>query len=101
MEEHIILAALGGLIYCLFPIIELATKPIITRPDFRNFWFFIQFVFYPLLGAILMYVYYESPEIKITRMIALNTGLFAPMFFRQAVVSSQSIKRVSLTDENQ
>jgi len=56
MMEKVIIAAFGGLIYCLLPLIEYAKKPKESRPDLKDWYVLAQFVFYPFLGGLLAYV---------------------------------------------
>ena len=101
MIESVIIAAIGGLIYNIFPFLEYHSKPIESRPDFRDIFFWIPFFIVPLLGAFLAYIY-QTPETPLSKWVSFHVGLSAPVIIRQAMQSSPfKPKQIKLQDENQ
>jgi hypothetical protein len=101
MSEHIWLAALGGFVYNLLPLLELQSKPKETRPDFCDIIYWLPFLFWPFLSALLAYAY-ESPQTPLSKMLALHIGLSAPLIFRQMIqVLPINPKQVKLADLDQ
>jgi hypothetical protein len=86
MNQTIILAAVGGLIYNVLPLLELQKTPKADRPDFKDWLFWLPFFIWPLLAGLLGFAYSSSPKPDaapaMTPLLALNVGLSAPLILR-------------------
>jgi hypothetical protein len=86
MNQTIILAAVGGLIYNVLPLLELQKAPKADRPDFKDWLFWLPFFIWPLLAGLLGFAYSSSAQPSsgpaMTPLLALNVGLSAPLILR-------------------
>jgi RsiW-degrading membrane proteinase PrsW (M82 family) len=101
MNEHILLAAGGGLAYNVLQLLELQSKPKESRPDFKDFIYWLPYFIWPILSGLLAYVY-ESPQTPLNKLLALHIGLSSPLIFRQMVqILAINPKQVKLADSDQ
>ena len=87
MDNPIFLAGVGGFIVDILQLMELAKIPKEQRPDLKDPLYWVQYIAYPFFGALLSYVYLAT-GLTLSPLIALNVGLSAPLFFRQAIKSN-------------
>jgi len=83
-------AAAGGFAINVLHLMEYAKRPKVERPDFRDPLFYVPYVAWPVLGALLAYAYVES-GVQLSPILALNVGLSAPLILR-AMVEANPIK---------
>jgi hypothetical protein len=101
ISENVIMAALGGLVYNIVPLLELWKMPVESRPDFRNLLYWIPYLIWPLLAGFLYYLY-ESPEFVTSKLIAFHIGVTAPLAFRKMIEVLPVIPaKIKLRDGNQ
>jgi len=101
MDEHILIAAVGGLIYNVLQLLELQRKPRDERPDLKDFFYWLPFLVWPLLGGFLAYVY-ETPSTPLNKILSLHIGIASPLIIRQMCHVLPIIPtRLPLKDENQ
>ena len=102
MSENIIIAAVGGLTYNIVPLLELWKTPKESRPDFKEWLYWVPYVVWPLLAGFLLYLYEESPGIKITRFLSFHIGISAPFIIRKMMeVLPIQPAQISLKDNKQ
>ena len=99
MNEYIIIAAVGGLAYHVVPLLELWKTPKESRPDFKELLYWVPYLVWPLLAGFLLYLY-QSPEIKITRLLSFHIGISAPLIIRKMMELPEP-ERIKLTDQDQ
>lgn len=101
MNEYIIISAVGGLTYNLVPLLELYKTPKESRPDFKDFFYWLPYFAWPLLAGFLLYLY-DSPNMKVTKLLAFHIGISAPLIIRKMIeilpVAPESVK---LKDQDQ
>lgn len=96
MIENIVVATIGGLIYCVFPYVEGKRKPKESQP-IQNKSFWLLFFFWPFVGGFLAYVFSETLHNK---GMAFYLGMSAPSLIRQAI-QTKLPQTVRLADEDQ
>lgn len=89
--EHVLIGAAGGFVYIGLRVLEQKRKNKLEAPRFDAY-MIISFLFYPLIGALLVYV--VSPQEKFG---ALYTGFTSPLAFRSMLISFGE-KKVKLKD---
>jgi hypothetical protein len=101
MNEYIIIAAVGGLTYNVVPLLELSRSPKESRPDFKDPLYWVPYLIWPVLAGFLLYLY-QSPEIKITKLLSFHIGISAPLIIRQMIkVLPVEPETINLTDQDQ
>ena len=101
MNEYIILGVIGGIIFDFFQLLELQNKPKEDRPDFKDWLYWLPYLVWPILSGLLVYAY-DTPNLKLNKLISLQLGVSAPLIFRQMLQSNPlSPKNIKLQDENQ
>jgi len=80
-STQVIIAMVGGLTINLLNLLELQNVPKERRPDFKSFWYWLPFLFYPVLGGIVAYVYSETTS-PFGRLVAFHIGLTSPLILR-------------------
>lgn len=101
MNEYILIAGVGGVVYNVVPLLEVWKAPKESRPDLGEWLYWLQYIAWPILAAFLMYLY-ESPELNITKLLAFHIGLSAPLTIRAMLQVSPAIpKAVKLTSKDQ
>ncbi len=101
MNEYIIIAAVGGLTYNVVPLLELWKTPKESRPDFKDLFYWVPYLVWPLLAGFLLYTY-QSPGVKITRFLSFHIGISAPLIIRKMMeVLPVEPEKIKLTDKDQ
>jgi len=101
MNEYVILGGIGGVIFDFFQLLELRNKPKEERPDVRDWLYWLPYIVWPILSGLLVYVY-DSPDLRLNKLISLQLGVSAPLIFRQMLKSNPlSARYIRLQDENQ
>jgi hypothetical protein len=100
MTEYVILGFIGGLIVDFLQVLELQNKPKGERPDHKEFVNWLPYVAWPVLGAILVYVY-DSPDLKLNKLLSLQIGVSAPLIIRQMTKSNPFQKKTIELDDQQ
>jgi hypothetical protein len=77
----IVVAFLGGLSINLLNLMELQNIAKDRRPDFKDWLYWLPYVVWPLLGALLAYVY-EASGTPLKPLIALQVGATAPLIIK-------------------
>lgn len=72
------LAAAGGLIMNILKLFEMAKIPKRERHDLKDWIYWVQFIFWPFVGALLVYVY-ETSSGELSPILALNVGVSSPL----------------------
>lgn len=75
------IAGAGGLAIRLLNLSELYNIPKDKRPDLSDWLYWIQFVVFPGVGALLAWVYLEA-HVDLHPVLALNIGVSAPLIMR-------------------
>lgn len=78
MDTSMMLAAAGGLIMNILKLFEMAKIPKRERHDLKDWIYWVQFIFWPFVGALLVYVY-ENSSGDLTPILALNVGISSPL----------------------
>jgi len=89
----LILALLGGLSVNLLNLMELQNVPRDRRPDFKDFLYWLPYIIWPLMGALLAFIY-EASSTKLSPIIAFQVGASAPLIIKamaKAIPSPASI----------
>ena len=89
MEESLFFAAFGGLAINGLSLLELKGVPKDKRPDFRDFFCWLPFLAWPLVGAVLAYAYTASGT-ALSPILAINIGASAPLIIRGMVSAAPS-----------
>jgi len=101
MNEYIIIAAVGGLTYNVVPLLELSQTPKESRPDFKDFLYWVPYFIWPFLAGFLLYLY-QSPEMKITKLLSFHIGISAPLLIKQMMRAFPiEPDRIKLKDQDQ
>ena len=101
ISEHVIIAAMGGFAYNVVPLLELWKTPKESRPDFRDIFYWLPYLGWPILAGFLLYLY-ESPELIISRLLAFHIGISAPLAIRKMIEMLPIIPaKVKLKDNKQ
>jgi len=91
----------GGLTYNVVPLLEFWKTPKESRPDFRDFFYLLPYVAWPLLAGFLLYLY-EGPELKLSKLLAFHIGISAPLAIRKMIeVLPVTPDMIRLKDQNQ
>ena len=81
VATNLVLGACGGLLVKLAELAELRGVPKPERPSLRDPIYWIPVALWPAAGALLVYAYTaEMPEMS--RLLALNIGVSAPLIIR-------------------
>lgn len=80
-QSAVLFAFFGALGLKLLELAELHHVPKSSRPDYREFVYWIPFLIMPLLGGGLAYAYVMS-DVQLKPMLAINVGVSAPLIFR-------------------
>jgi len=75
------MAGFGGAIVNVLQLLELKNIPKPERPDFKDVFYWLPFVIWPIIGAVLAYAHEESGT-KLSPLLAMNIGLSAPLIIR-------------------
>jgi len=81
MLTTIICAAFGGLIINVLNLLEIGKIPKDRRPDFKDFFYWLPYLLWPLLGAGLAAIYIKS-GVELKPILAMNVGISAPLIIR-------------------
>ena len=81
MNLQILCAAFGGFAINVLDLIDLKNIPKPERPDFKDFFYWLPFVVWPVLGAGLVFIYIQS-GIELKPLLAVNIGISAPLILR-------------------
>ena len=101
MNENIIIAAIGGAVYNVVPLLELWKTPKQSRPDFGELLYWLPFLVWPILAGFLLFLY-DGPEVKFTKLLAFNVGISAPLAIRKMIDILPILPpQVKLKDQNQ
>lgn len=77
----LILAFLGGLAVNLLNLMELQNVPKDRRPDFKDILYWLPYIVWPLMGALLVFLYQET-NTQISRLLAFQAGASAPLIIK-------------------
>jgi hypothetical protein len=101
MSENVMIAAAGGFLYNVIPLLEVWKKSRESRPDFHDIWYWIPYFIWPFLAGFLYYLY-QSPEFITSKIIAFHIGLTAPLAFRKMIEVLPVIpEKIKLKDAHQ
>lgn len=87
MSTAVLMAAIGGFTINILQLLEYSKLPKNERPEFRDWLFWLPYVVWPVLGAVLAFAYIES-GIEISAILGFNIGLSAPLILRAMVESN-------------
>ena len=87
MTTSVLMAAFGGFTINILQLLEYSKLPKNERPEFRDWLFWLPYVVWPVLGAVLAFAYLES-GIEISAILGFNIGLSAPLILRAMVESN-------------
>jgi len=74
------LGFIGGFVLSIYNLIEAAKLPREERPDL-DFFYWLSFLFWPLMGLLFVHVYLLS-GIEVHGLIALQVGLTSPLILK-------------------
>jgi len=101
MDQYIIIAAFGGLAYNVVPLLELWKTPKESRPDLSEWLYWLPYVIWPFLAGFLLYLY-ESPEMKLSKLLAFHIGITAPLAIRTMIqILPVTPTSIALEDQEQ
>ena len=101
MSEYILISAVGGFTYNIVPLLELWKTSKESRPDFKDWLYWLPYFVWPLLAGFLLYLY-ESPDIKVTKFLAFHIGISTPLIIRKMIeVLPVTPDEIKLEDQNQ
>lgn len=81
MATSIALAVTGSLLGFALGLLELRNVPRASRPDFKDWLYWLPVIVNPGLAAILAFVYVSSGT-ALSPLLALNVGVAAPVILR-------------------
>ncbi len=90
INQAVVLAFCGGLALDFLYLLELPSIPADRRPNLRSPIYWLPYVFWPILGGLLGFIY-DDPKAPLSRVVAFQIGLSAPLIIRSLanVVPSQ------------
>jgi hypothetical protein len=77
----VLFATLGALAVKLLELLELGKIPKTERPDLCDWVYWASFLFMPLLGGFVAYMYVAS-DVDLKPILACNVGISAPLILR-------------------
>ena len=80
----VILAGIGGLVVNLLSLLELQNISKERRPDFKDIFYWLPYLAWPLLGGLVGYLYYD-PASPLGKFVSFQIGLSSPLILRAAV----------------
>jgi hypothetical protein len=81
MWTSIIIGFLGGLAIDALNLMELQNIEPSKRPNFKDVFFWLPYIAWPLLGGLLTYLY-EASDTHLKPMIAFQVGVTAPLIIK-------------------
>ena len=99
MIEPIIIGAIGGLLYYMFPIIDNYHKPRELRLDLKDVFCIPLIIIGPALGS--LFVYLHLTETTMSKWLAFHIGFSGPLILKQTWQSLLVPESIPLTDDNQ
>jgi len=101
LNETVIIGAIGGLIYNLLQLIQLANTPRESRPDFKDIFYWLPYPIMIFLAGFLTYVY-DTPQSPLSKLLALHIGISSPLILKQMMqILPFKPGSITLKDENQ
>ena len=83
-------AAFGGLCVNLLGLVELHKVPKAERPDFTNLLYWVPFLVWPVVAAVLALAYVLSGN-QLTPILSMNVGASAPLILRSMAQAAPSL----------
>lgn len=89
INQSVVLAFCGGTTLDFLYLLELPNIPADRRPNLKSPIYWMQYVFWPILGGFLGFIYDENTHLS--RVVAFQIGLSAPLIIRSLanVIPSQ------------
>src|SRR5579863_2710604 len=89
INQTVVLAFCGGIALDFLYILEIPNIPPDRRPNLRSPIYWLQYIFWPILGGFLGFIYDENAQLS--RVVAFQIGLSAPLIIRSLtnVIPSQ------------
>jgi hypothetical protein len=84
MWTSIIIGFFGGLTLNILNLLELQNVPPQNRPNFKDLFYWLPYIIWPLLGGLLVYLY-ESSGTQLNSLIAFQVGLTAPLIIKALI----------------
>ncbi|MHC4624430.1 MAG: hypothetical protein ACYS4W_11075 [Planctomycetota bacterium] len=81
MNVLIIYGVVGGLVLRILELLELPNVPEEDRPNFRDWIYWLPFVFWPIIGGFLVHLYLAD-GCDLTPRLAFHIGLASPLVIR-------------------
>ncbi|HBN8672856.1 TPA: hypothetical protein L3743_006038 [Pseudomonas aeruginosa] len=78
MDTVVVYGAVGGFMVIVLNLLEVASIPKLERPDFKDWLYWLPYLFWPLTGGFLVHLYVES-KMTVMPLVAFNLGLSAPL----------------------
>ena len=91
LPDSVYIAAFGGLIANVLPLMELRSVKPERRPDFSDFFYWLPFIILPVLGGFAAYLY-ERQDIELTPFLAVHVGVSSPVVFGSILRSVPNTK---------
>lgn len=80
----VVLAAIGGFVVCVLNLLELQHVPKDRRPDLKDFFYWLPFLIWPILGGFVGYLYNDSAS-PLGKLVAFHIGISSPLILRTMV----------------
>jgi hypothetical protein len=84
MWELVLFGFLGGITVDILNLLEIKNLTKKERPNFKNFIYWLPYIFNPILSVILVFVV-ESSDKQLKVLSAFETGLGAPLILKSLV----------------
>jgi len=90
INQAVVLAFCGGIALDFLYLLELPNVPPDRKPNLRSPIYWLQYLFWPILGGFLGFIYDETAHLS--RVVAFQIGLSAPLIIRSLanVIPSQA-----------
>ena len=81
MWTSVIIGCLGGLAIDALNLMELQNIEPSKRPNFKDFFYWLPYIAWPLLGGLLAFLY-EASDTHLKPIIAFQVGVTAPLIIK-------------------
>lgn len=92
--QAILLSVFGSLCAQFLNLAELSKTPKSRRPDFKDYAYWLPFIIYPIISAVIAYAYFDGKS-DVNKMLAIQIGASSPLILKSlgnAVPNEISIK---------
>ncbi|MVN20343.1 hypothetical protein [Mucilaginibacter arboris] len=79
--QAILLSVFGSICAQLLNLAELSKTPKSRRPDFKDYAYWLPFIIYPVISAVIAYAYFDS-KADVNKMLAIQIGASSPLIIK-------------------